>query len=193
LLKHLAPLGLFALALAAAPTAQAQAIPGLPNATYQVSGTPGAYTLDFTVSNDLPAALNQNIYYFGIEPNVPITNSPSGWEPFDNANGHISLQAGSGIVYNTAWITNPSVVGITPGTALSGFEVTSVTAPTAVNFYAFVYDTTNIDTRIGYEGIATSAAAVPEASTTVSLGLLLVFGLGGLLVAAKRKKQSASS
>jgi hypothetical protein len=35
-----------------------------------------------------------------------------------------------------------------------------------------------------------AAAAVPEASTTVSLGLLLAFGLGGLVVAAKRKKQS---
>ena len=33
--------------------------------------------------------------------------------------------------------------------------------------------------------------AVPEASTTVSLGLLLALGLGGVMIAAKRKKQSA--
>ena len=33
---------------------------------------------------------------------------------------------------------------------------------------------------------------VPEASTTVSLGLLLALGLGGLVVAAKRKKASPS-
>lgn len=32
---------------------------------------------------------------------------------------------------------------------------------------------------------------VPEASTTVSFGLLLAVGLGGLMVAAKRKKMSA--
>jgi hypothetical protein len=34
---------------------------------------------------------------------------------------------------------------------------------------------------------------VPKASTTVSHGLLLAFGLGGLVLAAQRKKQSASS
>jgi len=34
----------------------------------------------------------------------------------------------------------------------------------------------------------TAASPVPEASTTVSLGLLLAFGLGGLVVAARRKK-----
>jgi len=35
-------------------------------------------------------------------------------------------------------------------------------------------------------------AAVPEASTTVSFGLLLVLGLGGAVIAAKRKKVVAS-
>jgi WD40 repeat protein len=33
-------------------------------------------------------------------------------------------------------------------------------------------------------------AAVPEASTTVSLGLLLALGLGGIVVAAKRRKRA---
>ena len=32
------------------------------------------------------------------------------------------------------------------------------------------------------------AAAVPEASTAVSLGLLLALGLGGVVMAARRKK-----
>jgi hypothetical protein len=36
-----------------------------------------------------------------------------------------------------------------------------------------------------------AAAAVPEASTTASFGLLLALGLGGLVIAKKRKKQSA--
>ena len=36
-----------------------------------------------------------------------------------------------------------------------------------------------------------TTAAVPEASTTVSLGLMLALGMGGLVFAAKRKKQSA--
>ena len=41
--------------------------------------------------------------------------------------------------------------------------------------------------------VQTSPAAVPEASTTVSLGLLLALGLGGLAVAAKRKQSAASA
>ena len=35
-------------------------------------------------------------------------------------------------------------------------------------------------------------APVPEASSVVSLGLLLVLGMGGLVVAARRKKVGAS-
>ena len=35
--------------------------------------------------------------------------------------------------------------------------------------------------------------AVPEASTTVSLGLLLALGMGGVVVAARRKKAAARS
>ena len=37
-----------------------------------------------------------------------------------------------------------------------------------------------------------SPAAVPEASTTISFGLLLVLGLGGVLVAAKKKATKAA-
>ena len=39
----------------------------------------------------------------------------------------------------------------------------------------------------------TFAPAVPEASTTVSLGLLLALGMGGVVVAGKRKKNNATS
>ncbi len=37
------------------------------------------------------------------------------------------------------------------------------------------------------------ASPVPEASATVSLGLLLALGLGGTMIAAKKKKASAAS
>ena len=39
-------------------------------------------------------------------------------------------------------------------------------------------------------GEAFVPAAVPEASTTISLGLLLTLGLGGLLVQSRRRKQA---
>ena len=38
--------------------------------------------------------------------------------------------------------------------------------------------------------IARAGAPVPEASTTVSLGLLLALGMGGIVMAAKRKKRA---
>jgi len=38
-----------------------------------------------------------------------------------------------------------------------------------------------------------SSAPVPEASTTVSFGLLLALGLGGLVIAARRKKTGAKA
>ena len=44
--------------------------------------------------------------------------------------------------------------------------------------------------RYQFDNVVLSAAPVPEASTTVSLGLLL--GLGGLVIAAKRRKAAPS-
>lgn len=41
------------------------------------------------------------------------------------------------------------------------------------------------------DNVGAVAAPVPEASTTASFGLLLTLGLGGLVVAAKRRKQNA--
>ena len=45
-------------------------------------------------------------------------------------------------------------------------------------------------TDLGYTRVP---AAVPEASTTASFGLLLVLGMGGLVIAAKRKKTNAQA
>jgi hypothetical protein len=57
----------------------------------------------------------------------------------------------------------------------------------------------NIDTVYGSSGglnelqVFGSPAAVPEASTTISFGLLLALGFGGVTVAAKRKKSAAQA
>ena len=55
--------------------------------------------------------------------------------------------------------------------------------PTALNL-AMMQD-------IGWK--LSSPAAVPEASTTVSLGLLLAFGLGGMVFAAKKRKVTSKA
>ncbi len=44
-----------------------------------------------------------------------------------------------------------------------------------------------------YSVTGTALAAVPEASTTVSFGLLLALGLGSVIVAARKKRASASA
>ncbi len=53
-------------------------------------------------------------------------------------------------------------------------------------------DANNIGHDLGFDRVTTlnftTAPAVPEASTTVSLGLLLALGVGGMVIAAKRKK-----
>ena len=59
----------------------------------------------------------------------------------------------------------------------------------------FVLTLGNYDEELSQGGVQNTAKIialpVPEASTTVSLGLLLALGMGGVVVAAKRKKQNA--
>ncbi len=52
-------------------------------------------------------------------------------------------------------------------------------------------DTANSPNTPSLQPTITAPPAVPEASTTVSFGLLLVLGLGGVMIAKKRKKRSA--
>ena len=60
-------------------------------------------------------------------------------------------------------------------------------ATTAGNLYLAVLDTYSPNDHGTYNGTLTTPAAVPEASTTVSLGLLLVLGMGGAVVARKKR------
>jgi hypothetical protein len=80
---------------------------------------------------------------------------------------------------------------IDPATNLPGFGVSRVTLdPTDVfaNFQGLTFTRNNNVTL----DIFTAAPAVPEASTTVSFGLLLALGMGGVVVAAKRKRAQSA-
>lgn len=72
---------------------------------------------------------------------------------------------------------------IAPG---SGFTLVEALAISDTGFITgFGFNTTG-----GYAFLLTPiAAAVPEASTTVSLGLLAL-GMGGMIIAAKRKRKA---
>ncbi len=115
-----------------------------PSVDFAVSGTPGDYTLDFTVNNATPGTGNQDIYVFGVyDPNGTVTASPSVYttpppmmlEPF------AFFGVGTTLTYNDGWFDS-SFAALSPGTILSGFEVldTSLVAPTSIPYVAVGYD-----------------------------------------------------
>jgi len=159
--------------------------------TYTVSGSAGDYVLDFTVTNNMPAAnANQVDYFFGVDVSGgTISATPTGgwsarggtWDPYPNGGGPNE-------VYNDNWIGG----SIADGTSVSGFDVTvtSATAPTSVDWFAYTsggstytgsdnfkgYPTTNP----GFAGTATEAGgSVTDTGSTAAMlaaGLLLISG-----------------
>ena len=90
--------------------------------------------------------------------------------------------------------------GLFPAT-ITGVSIDPSTTATGLNPATVTFDATDIfvplTARFNSGGAKivldyTTAAPVPEASTTVSLGLLLALGMGGLVIAKKRKKAMAS-
>ena len=107
---------------------------------------------------------------------VAIFNKPSGY-----FQGFRIAETGGSPVAITGFVVDPA-------TNVSGFGLSRVSGdPTDIfaNFQGLTFDAgQNVTLDI-------VSAPVPEAATTVSLGLLLALGMGGLVV-AKRKKASSS-
>lgn len=72
----------------------------------------------------------------------------------------------------------------------SGYVTGFLNDGEAVNAF---YANTDGNGFLDFNHVAVIPGAVPEASTTVSLGLLLVLGAGGLALAKRRAKPAASS
>lgn len=182
-----------------------------PVVSYTVTGSPGNWTLDFSVTNTLGGA--NGIYFLAVE--LPDHNSPAwpaGWYWWSNPASTWSNfgLGGSSTVYNNIWVAwaanGAGATSIPNGQTLSGFEavVTTTDAPTSVPWSVFAtyfeqpYYTGNdcfsgnlsypgevgFDNP-GFEGIAQSGASVPESSTL----LLLSSGLAGIV--AWRMRRSA--
>jgi hypothetical protein len=170
-------------ALALAAVAQA----GLPvDVTYNLSGTPGNWVYDFTVTNNIKPA-DMDIYFFGVELSArDIVGSPTNWDPNVWASWNNSGYGGSNINYNNNWI-DQTFSTLFPGQKLNGFKVhsTDQTAEKEVNWFLFGYGTQggqyvdggnfNSNGNPGFEGVA-----VPEPATLGALAL-------GLLAALRRR------
>jgi hypothetical protein len=168
---------------------------GVIDVTYTVSGSPGSWDLNFTVTNNLIASPTQDVYQFGVVLSAPgITGSPAPYDPNTIATQINFFNGGSANTYNNNWADFVDFNHLLPGTSLSGFMVNIADAapPSSVPFYAFsvpsdfdpahIYGgpgSFNIDPAFltaGFEGTAVeaAAAATPEAST---IGLMAI-GLG---------------
>ncbi len=101
---------------------------------------------------------------------------------------------------SVAFQSNTNQGAFTVQELLNGVAVGTVTASSGngtLNFGGVAFDSLNLsDTAPGFEidnlGVSyVSAAPVPEGSTALSLGLMLVLGLGALLLRARRKAQAS--
>jgi hypothetical protein len=115
--------------------------------SYTVSGSSGAWILDFSVTNNVNAG--QDVYFFGVLlPTQDIVGSPTGfvncasgcttttWNPSDHFGG-------PDLTYNNLWLNGHSTP-VLFGNTLSGFDVgvSSAIAPTSVEWFAYAFDAT---------------------------------------------------
>src|SRR5579862_6582111 len=111
----------FVLSLLAGLPAKADSIPTV---TYTVSGSSGAWTLDFSVTNNT----GQDLYFFAVQlPTANITASPAGWFAAGPATSFVGLGT-----YQDSW--EALTVAILPGATLNGFEAldTATASPATI-------------------------------------------------------------
>jgi len=184
----LALTGLCALGVAAARPAAAQ------NLLYTLSGvtfadgatasgffnanpTTGVFgALDITTTNGLTDGLLGKHYV------LPATS------PYNSPYFAFSFSSGLNRIVLSVGVDDriPGVQPLQPGSSSQGSLTDSGEFATPVT------GGSTVARVISAGSLVATGAPVPEASTTVSFGLLLALGLGGLVIAAKRKKAHAT-
>jgi PEP-CTERM motif len=126
----------------------ASAFAGPVGVTYTVSGSAGAWILDFSFTNNVVAG--QQLYFFGVNLPQNEVGIPSGWlnywhqNPSDTTfNPALDAFGGPNQTYSNLFHLSAISLGeIAFGATMSGFEVqvNTPTAPTSVQWFAFSAD-----------------------------------------------------
>jgi hypothetical protein len=158
--------------------------------TYTISGSPGAWDLNFTVANNLTPA-SQDIYRFGVLLSGPgITGSPAGYDPTVIGTWTNFFMGGSSNLYNNIWDDEVDFNHLLAGSSLDGFvvHVTDAVAPASVPWFAFAYPSSFDPGEIftgpeafasdpsfgaGFESVAEAPVVAADAPEPWSMGLLL--------------------
>ncbi len=166
-----------AAALLASPAARAATV----DVTQTVTGSSGAWVVDFTVVNNIGGT--NDIYFFGVvDPSSTRLSAPPTWFGTNWTAQDSTQIGGPAVTFTDVWITFNNM--ITPGTSLGGFEITdtSVAAPTGLTWFAIAQDGTytgldhySADRNPGFSGVTTAEATdVPEPASLALLGTGLV-------------------
>lgn len=134
--------------------------------SYTVSGTPGNYDLDFSVTNNM-TAWHQNVYLFGVSlSGFDVASSPPPFFSLGATTLNFAFYGGSNTSYNTNWQADPTQMDLFPGDTLSGFIAhdTDLVAPTAVSWFAFSQDEVGFDNEPYTGGGSFNSALQPVES-----------------------------
>jgi hypothetical protein len=139
-----------------------------PIVTYTISGTPGDYGYDFSVTNNLVAPYEIYSLFVALPNGTPIS-APPNWVPTAGT----SVQWCSFSCYTNV-ATNPAIL---PGETLGGFVASS---SDLMEYTSLTYQV-SYDSNINYYdsfSVSGTASAVPEPASLTLLGAALAgFGL----------------
>ncbi len=159
------------------------------------SAGPGIYSLSAAGTPTLvasDAAASPYDFYFANANTLFVADDTVGLQKYTNSGSGFTLASTiaptAGVFLRSLAGNGTDIFGVTTANSVVDFNIASSTFTT-------IYTDTNANTAIrGIDFAPTPAGgtpAVPEASTTVSLGLLLALGLGGLVIAKKRTARAS--